>query len=64
MALGSLRSAYIYRINCMSIKSPPGAQVYNVTSSKNTPDWLKGKATGSLKKDEDFRQASLSMLSM
>ena len=40
------------------------AQVYNVTSSKYTPDWLKGKATGSLKKDEDFRQASLSMLSM
>ena len=63
MVLGSLCIVDFCEVDSTSIKSHPGEQVYNVTSSKNTPDWLKGKATGSLKKDEDFRQASLLSLS-
>ncbi len=30
-------------------------QVYNVTSSKSLPEWLKGKTKGNLRKDEDYR---------
>ena len=33
------------------------SQVYNVTSSKSTPDWLKGKTKGSLRKDDEYRYA-------
>lgn len=34
-------------------------QVYNVTSTKSMPDWLKGKTKGSLRKDEEYRHAPL-----
>ncbi len=36
------------------------SQVYNVTSSKSTPDWLKGKTKGSLRKDDEYRYAAMS----
>ncbi|CAK0744566.1 hypothetical protein CVIRNUC_001558 [Coccomyxa viridis] len=40
----------------MKLTSTGGVKVYNVTSSKSTPDWLKGKTKGSLRKDDEYRR--------